>query len=561
MTRAFYLDGMHCVLHEADGPVSVLLCPPLAWDEIASARPRYALAERLAAAGRPTLRFDLPGTGDSAGSWEDPELVRAWIGGVGAAACFLAATGSRVVAVGIGGAGLLVLAALADGAPIDDAVLWGTPATGKAAVRELRAFARLEAAAIVDAGAPPGPAPPEGMLAPGGLPLAPRTLAALSELDAAGAAPERALLLGRDGIAPDAALVEALAARGSAVETADGAGYGALTDLPATARLADASVAVVERWLAAAPPAAGRRPDAPVVADALDLGAVLERPFAAAGAAGVLAEPTGPRRGLTAVLLNAGAIRRVGPSRFWVDLARRWAAEGVPTLRLDLEGIGDAAGPVDRYGVDADFYTDGFVAQVRRALDELGEGPFLVGGLCSGAWWAFRAAVDDERIASALMVNSRVLVWDDALGARRDASAVRRRLFEPATWRRVLRGELAVRPLRILRGLVARAPAAAPDEGAAALRRLAARGTRVELVFCAGEPLREELRALEPFPPNVELQELPGRDHLFRPLWMHEHLLDAADRALGRALGSSRAPTDRATVPAPVGDGDRQHDA
>jgi hypothetical protein len=397
------------------------------------------------------------------------------------------------------------------------------------------------------------------MLAPGGLPLAAETVAALAELGGAAAAPERALLLGRDGIAPDAELAAALVARGTVVETADGTGYGTLTDSPAAARVP--ATDELERWLAAAAPAPAREVAQPPVAGTLDLGAVRERPFAAAGAAGVLAEPAGAPRELTVVLLNAGAIRRIGPSRLWVELARRWAAEGVATLRLDLAGIGDADGPFDRYAADADFYVDGFVAQVRQALDELGDGPFLVGGLCSGAWWAFRTALEDDRVASVLMLNSRVLVWDEGLDARRDAGAVRRRLFEPVTWKRVLRGELEVHPLRVLRGLVSRAPETAHDEAAETLARLAERGVALELVFCDGEPLRDELRPLEPFPPNVELQELPGRDHLFRPLWMHEHVVEAADRAVERALGSTRASADRAALSPSVGDGDRQHDA
>ena len=51
-----------------------------------------------------------------------------------------------------------------------------------------------------------------------------------------------------------------------------------------------------------------------------------------------------PRRDLCAVFLNAGAVRRIGPNRLWVEAARRWARAGVPSVRMDLEGIGDADG-------------------------------------------------------------------------------------------------------------------------------------------------------------------------------------------------------------------------
>ena len=49
---------------------------------------------------------------------------------------------------------------------------------------------------------------------------------------------------------------------------------------------------------------------------------------------GVLAEPDlDVPAPVCAVLLNAGALRHIGPGRMWVELARRWTAKGVPTLR------------------------------------------------------------------------------------------------------------------------------------------------------------------------------------------------------------------------------------
>ena len=42
------------------------------------------------------------------------------------------------------------------------------------------------------------------------------------------------------------------------------------------------------------------------------------------------------------VIFNAGAVHRVGPNRMTVTLARRLAAMGLPSLRFDLEGLGDS---------------------------------------------------------------------------------------------------------------------------------------------------------------------------------------------------------------------------
>jgi alpha-beta hydrolase superfamily lysophospholipase len=77
----------------------VVLCPPFGYDAICTGRGWRALAEMLASAGLPVLRFDYPGTGDSAGD-EQPGLPRAWIASIGAAGEWLrAAAGAREVAL------------------------------------------------------------------------------------------------------------------------------------------------------------------------------------------------------------------------------------------------------------------------------------------------------------------------------------------------------------------------------------------------------------------------------------------------------------------------------
>src|SRR6202042_2243740 len=90
--------------------------------------------------------------------------------------------------------------------------------------------------------------------------------------------------------------------------------------------------------------------------------------------AAVLAAPDEPHpgaEGLCVVLVKAGGVRRMGPSRMWVEAARRWAGSGVPTLRLDVEGLGDADGDPAPYAADAGLYVPELVPQVISALDEL----------------------------------------------------------------------------------------------------------------------------------------------------------------------------------------------
>jgi hypothetical protein len=281
---------------------------------------------------------------------------------------------------------------------------------------------------------------------------------------------------------------------------------------------------------------------------------------------GVLAEPAGPAGPVTAVLLNAGAIRRIGPNRMWVEIARRWAAAGVPTLRVDLRGIGDSEGESELYDDVPQLYAPDFLDQVRSTFDALAASGhpdrFAVAGLCSGGYWAFQVALDDERVVQALPLNAPCFFFDQTTEGVQTLARIRRRLFHPTTWRRVLRGELSF-DLKAALAALLRRRTGPPGDVPSALDRLRDRGTRVDLLLCDGELLLDELAALGPLDPwpDVAVERIPGRDHMLRPVWMHEHVHAAVDRALDRALGWRHASPDRAALPTPVGDGRGQRHA
>ncbi|MFN0185509.1 MAG: alpha/beta fold hydrolase [Aquabacterium sp.] len=97
------------------------------------------------------------------------------------------------------------------------------------------------------------------------------------------------------------------------------------------------------------------------------------------------------------VLLPAGVVHRVGPHRFNVKLAHAAALAGFHCLRLDLSGVGDSRTPTG-----ARPYLEQALIDLRDALDHLGARlgvtRFIIGGICSGADHAFRAALVDDRI-------------------------------------------------------------------------------------------------------------------------------------------------------------------
>jgi len=568
---------------------AVLLVPPFGWQDTSSYRSRRAWARQLAAAGHPTLRIDLPASGDSAGGPRDPELVAAWVDAIAGAARWLAAEqgAARVAAVGIGLGGLLAWHAADAGAPIDALALWGAPTRGRAYVRELRALAALEAARATD---PDGAGVPAGAVTAAGFLLSAETVAALSRIDLAAAPPPdgvgRVLLLERDGMPVDERLRERVEASEAELTVAPGGGYAAmLTAEPHEAEPSAEAFAQLRDWLArgervgAGPARARASIAAPASADgaAIAVGdaTVRERPLTVAQSFGelfgVLAEPDDDPAPLTAVLLNAGAQRRTGPSRLWTEVARRWTAvHRVPTLRLDLEGIGDADGEAGVLADVAGFYVDRYVSQVRAALDALetlGRPPrFVLFGLCSGAYWSFHGALADERVTAALMVNSRVLLWDDQLDDRREARKLGS-VLKPAVWRRFLAGEMPRgQLLRTLRAL----PAALPqllrrrlrsrsDAGAdpldVALAPLETSDRRLWMAFTAGEPLHAELERagrLEAFAGSraVEVVRVPGdvSAHTLEPLPLQRAVADLLDERLARELERQQARAGARTV-------------
>jgi pimeloyl-ACP methyl ester carboxylesterase len=601
LTRALYLevDGvepifglMHSPPSGASSNVAVLLCPAFGWDDICSYRSRRAWAVHLAEAGHPTLRIDLPGSGDSGGSPDDPERLAAWTRAARAGADWLTETSgcARLAAVGIGLGGMVLCCALTEGAPINDLVLWAVPSRGRAFVRELSAFGRMESAKYQARGGPNPPPLPEGYRGAGGFVLSGETSAALEALDLTAlsipADPgelERVLLLERDGIGVDEKLREHLRQAGAAVSVAGTSGYGAMMAEPQEARAPLETFAQVESWLAEtdagtesgsttdSPPHANgatSRPSRPRVTESdwaeltvngrqiSETALTIEQPFGRLF--GILAEPIGDTKAeLGAVLLNAGAIRRIGPNRMWVELARRWAARGVPTLRLDLEGLGDADGDGERFADVAELYVPELVDQVEAAIDELDARGvahrFVLGGLCSGAYWSFHAALRDERVGAAFMVNPRTLFFDPA---QETVRYLRRGLLQPASWRMIANGHV---PLSRVGAVVRQTPGSllrramngkrgpvGADALDTALDQLRDDQKHLVFVFSESEPFYEELLRQGRLQlrgerwPNLELDLIPGRDHTLRPLYSQEHAHEALDHALDRELAGAR---------------------
>ena len=77
----------------------IVLCPPFGLEAQAAGRAYRVLAVRLESEGFAVLHIDYDGTGDSAGSEEDPGRVEAWQGSVRAAVDLLRSAGAPRICV------------------------------------------------------------------------------------------------------------------------------------------------------------------------------------------------------------------------------------------------------------------------------------------------------------------------------------------------------------------------------------------------------------------------------------------------------------------------------
>jgi alpha-beta hydrolase superfamily lysophospholipase len=355
----------------------VLLSPALGMEAVSAHFAYRFLADRLAAAGFVSFRFDYDGTGDSAGRQDDPGRVGAWLESVRIAVDFMRDLGlGRMSVVAMRMGATLVAEALNCGPPtIDDFVLWDPCASGRAFLREQSALWSF----VLGAQSIARPSD-EGSVEVPGFVYDKETVADLSSLSIAngdGPMADRLLVLTRANRKGDRRMNERLAM--PHVDRIQIVGQENLVDVaPDAAKLPVDTIDCIVEWLATRVEVdttalvdlrlAGR--DHAIVGTSADGVAIEERPVSLGpkGLFGVQTARTdwaavasngrddagsnlGTSRRLPPILfLNAGVIDHVGPARLWVELGRRWAEAGFQVIRFDLSGIGDSPLGIDQVG-------------------------------------------------------------------------------------------------------------------------------------------------------------------------------------------------------------------
>jgi pimeloyl-ACP methyl ester carboxylesterase len=594
MTTHFWFEsGEYTLLAHADLPaerasrglpiglrIGLLIVPPFGWEDVCSYRPLRCLAGVLADRGIPVLRYDLPGTGDSSGSIVDSGLdsglIDAWIRSIGDAAAQLRAIANvdDVAVLGIRLGGTLAAVAASRG-EIQDLILWGSYSAGRSEMRELRAYAEMERWEYSNDHAPSQPIPGFEV---GGFLITPETQRDIEALDLANfpaLGPRRVLILSRDNLAADAKLVRAFESAGCDVRRETGSGFARMMAVPNEALPPESTALVIADFLTnqtAMTGAARSLADlrTPLGKGGLTNESTRESVYSIGDSMfGILSEPflsqtRGPESESCLLLLNAGGVRHIGPNRMWVDVARRFGAKGLASLRFDLPGIGESDGEpcLDNPAL----YQESLVERVETAMDSLrrthGFRRFTAIGLCAGAFWAFHAAIRNSQIRSVILLNPRLFFWDPEVDRRRMMRRGAKGLVNPSDWWRFLSGGVQTADLkRAARTVLSKSkdsmagafsrPQIPPKKMAEAWNRIVHNTTRVTLVFTEGEPLLREMEEERQMPPftnhRIQLVRIPSSGHTFRPLWAQKIVNDLIDRELDFLVSDSHVRETRAT--------------
>ena len=564
----------------------IVICNSLGYEGLFAYPALRALAQHLVEETQAAvLRFDYDGTGDSAGSDEDPERVERWLASVHAALDEikrLAPSEGPVLVVAMRAGALLAATAASARGDVDGLVLWAPSISGRAFAREQRAFASLSqtTASASDSRQTSWGA---GGFEANGYVFSDETVSALGALsfDALDASPATSILLLERAEAPiKSEAVVRWRGEGANVEVVTILDYPAMMAPPLTMSLPEDAIGQIARWTVHRSSSSGdMRLAQPLTAIRASVDPeIIEEAIwynRSTRLFGILTVPAHVDTNRVMIFLNNAAGYRVGPHGMVPMLARTLALHGIASFRLDAAGIGDSMLPAGRprhhpYNLDV-------IDDVGAALDTLTGRGFLrvaAGGLCSAAFLAWHAAQAHHAIHDLVLINPQTFHWTEGdsldvspLQEQYEVNHYRQSARSPEKWLKLLRGEVnlwyvAVLMLKRIVGsghdrlqslAVRRGWGHAGSATSRALQSIAERGGTVSFVFSGEDPgisylqrelgasMREMLRR-----GYLRVSTVAGPDHSFTPRSATRRLASEIAAALGRPIvraGAGKTPT------------------
>ena len=462
--------------HFVDGTAStdtaILLCPSLGVEYMDPYRPLRYVADYHALAGIPALRIDYHGTGDSSGVNDEPDRLQDWMLSIKLACQQLKDMSGckRVIVFGFRFGGTLATL-LAQELAIEGLILWAPVESGRQYLREIRAL-QMTAVNQPDT---------SGLLEAGGAVFVPETIAEIERIKLSHCRPkvDRILIIPRDDLPASDMLKRAWEEKGLSVTQAVYPGFANMVLEARFVQIPHMAIQKIVEWSCAL---AGREkvsrtfevqgltdtmtfPHFNSCADEqLDTAGTIQESIIRYGPnnsrLGILSGPvTSTKNNLPIVILaNSGSNHRVGPNRLYVLFARALARKGYRCLRIDMDGLGD--------GVKSDpetenvVYMDHSSDEIHLAIESFGanykENKYILAGLCSGAYFAFRASYDltDVNIVECYMINPLTFHWEEGMTID-DSPAVtyavwhsyKKSIKRPERWFKLLTGRISIKNL------------------------------------------------------------------------------------------------------------------
>jgi pimeloyl-ACP methyl ester carboxylesterase len=438
---------------------AVLLLSPWGYDDMCLRKSYRILAERLAAAGIPSLRFDYPGTGDAIDGTDFSAGLKVWENAARDAVARLRELShvSRVILIGQGIGATLAHRIAKDASDITAVAMLAPVTNGRSYLREVAFRAKFiyEDLGLKDAQRDLEGVSVAGLRMPEAIAVDVRKLN-VTQVEANAA---HYLIIERSVKMGDTQLLDGLLGAGAEASQREYIGYDALMTMPLTAREPIEVIEGLVEWAttmtqAAAP---GIASDTVLPEQGLTGDGYVERPLrfgALNNLTGVACLPgNGPAEGTSVLLLSTAYDRHSGWGGTNVDMARQLARRGIASLRYDSANVADS--PPSPDAPDRILYSDTQNRDAIAALDVLETfkpGPMMVAGRCSGAYIAFRTALQDKRLSAVIAVNPFVFYWNPAEKVPEDISIVPRSLNDYGTRftrletvKRLFKGEVNVR--------------------------------------------------------------------------------------------------------------------
>ena len=461
--------------------LGVVLCSAFGCEELSSHASLRELAKQLAQDGYPVLCFDYPGTGDSSDPLEPGKPLEvsaanwlpAWLQSVHLAIDELKRLSGvqQVVLAGLRIGATLALQTSSARADVLGVACVAPVVSGRQYIRELRALQL----ASVGAGEQVAATQAKAWFESGGFAMPGATSDALRELDLRQmrhAPAPHLLVLERDDMPSQSAWLADLAALDVNLAHQRLPGYPQLMLDPHRVEWPTAMWRAIRAWVQDLPtePMAAmalHQTGTKLCTEAvLDEGTVGLTEYAltlnvmgcqiAAIVSRPLAQPAGADvSGHGMLIFNAGATRRTGPGRVYVQLARNWAKAGHVVWRIDMPGLGDSeplpGEPANVVYAPNALHVVKLIMEEMRRLESVRQ--LHLTGLCAGAYHALKAVTHGGLANSAIIINPLTYFWHEGLSLDaplpapkviRSVERYKAGLFRFEKWRKLVKGQIHV---------------------------------------------------------------------------------------------------------------------